>query len=212
MQNETGQAVFRKINLMIFVALTVFIVGACSSSGEASEPIQNPPNPTSEAGSSAISAAQIDPNSCAGVLTDKEAEGEGELSLFRDSLTDSVRSSQPQIVSMCSAMYDTSLPGREFMAVVLMQFKSGDSAVDHYELMKSAYMETDDAISELNNSDEGLTDILSILIDQDGIGRTTVMRQREWLVTVSVGPTMAKSPWNVGDIELIGKSVLDRVN
>jgi hypothetical protein len=154
----------------------------------------------------------VGPNSCAGVLTDKEAEGEGELSLFRDSLTDSVRSSQPQIVSMCSAMYDTSLPGREFMAVVLMQFKSGDSAVDHYELMKSAYMETDDAISELNNSDEGLTDILSILIDQDGIGRTTVMRQREWLVTVSVGPTMAKSPWNVGDIELIGKSVLDRVN
>ena len=189
-----------------------FAVGACSSTGEAPEPIQHPVNPTSEAGSTAISSAEIDANSCAGVLTDLEAEAEGDLSLFRDSLTDSVKSSQPQIVSMCSAMYDTSMPGREYLAVVLMQFESDDSAVSHYDLLKAAYLDTGDAISEVNNSDEGLTDVLSVLIDQDGIGRTTVLRQREWLVTVSAGPTMAESPWNVGDIELIGRGVLSRVN
>jgi hypothetical protein len=37
------------------------------------------------------------------------------------------------------------------------------------------------------------------------------MRQREWVVTVSTGPTMAESLWNVGDIEAIGRGVLDRV-
>ncbi|MBT4124952.1 MAG: hypothetical protein HOJ22_09160 [Chloroflexi bacterium] len=201
---------FRLVGLVALVALTAVFV-ACSSSGEASEPVVSAINPTSEAGSAAISSAEIDPASCAGVLTDMEAEDEGDISLFRDSLTDSVKSSQPQIVSMCSAMYDTSMPGREFLAVVLMQFKSDDSAVDHYELMKSAYTETGDALSEINNADEGLTDILSVLIDQDGIGRTIVMRQREWMVTVSAGPSMAASPWKVGDIEAIGRSVLDRV-
>ncbi len=198
---------FRLGSLMALAMLAMVIV-ACGSSGEASEPIQIPANPTSVSGSSAISTEVIDPSSCAGVLT----EIEGDLSLFRDSLTDSVRTSQPQIESMCSAMYDTSLPGREFLAVVLIQFDTDDSAVDHYELIKNAYIESEDAISEINNSDERLIDQLSILIDSDGIGRTMVMRQMEWIVTVSVGPTMAESPWNVGDIELIGTSVLERVN
>jgi hypothetical protein len=201
---------FRFVGLVALVALSAAFA-ACGSSGEASEPIQVPANPTSESGSAAISLAAIEADSCAGVLPDLETEEEGGLTLFRDSLTDSVRSSQPQIVSMCSAMYDTSMPGREFLAVVLMQFKSDDSSVDHYELMKSAYTETGDGISELNNADEGLTDVLSVLIDSDGIGRTTVMRQREWMVTISAGPTMADSPWNVGDIEAIGRGVLDRV-
>jgi hypothetical protein len=198
---------FRFAGLMMLVVLTSVIV-ACGSSGEASAPIQIPVNPTTVSGSSAILTEVIDPSSCAGVL----AEIEGDLSLFRDSLTDSVQTSQPQIESMCSAMYDTTFPGREFLAVVLIQFDTDDSAVDHYELIKNAYIESEDAISEINNSDERLIDQLSILIDSDGIGRTTVMRQMEWIVTVSVGPTMAESPWNVGDIELIGTSVLERVN
>lgn len=202
---------FRLVSLLALLLLAAVFV-ACSSSGEASEPVQVPANPTSEAGSSAISSAEIVPTSCAGVLSPRDGGAEGELTLFRDSLTDSVKSSQPQIVSMCSAMYDTSQPGREFLAVVLMQFESDGSSVDHYELIKSAYMSAGDGISEVNNADEGLTDVLSVLIDQDGIGRTTVMRQREWLVTVSVGPTMADSPWKVGDIEAIGRGVLGRVN
>ena len=203
---------FRLVSLMALVVLAA-IFSACvsSSSGEAPEPVVSAINPTSEAGSAAISSAAIDAVTCAGVLTPMEDEDEGDLKLFRDSLTDSVKSSQPQIVSMCSAMYDTNLSAREFLAVVLIQFKSDDSAVDHYELMKSAYTETGDALSEINNADEGLTDILSVLIDQDGIGRTIVMRQREWMVTVSAGPSMAASPWKVGDIEAIGRSVLDRV-
>jgi predicted small secreted protein len=203
---------FRFVGLVALVVLTAAVFAACGSSDGAPEPVVSAVNPTSEAGSLAISSVAIEAESCKGVLPDREAENEGDISLFRDSLTDSVTSSQPQIVSMCSAMYDTNLPGREFLAVVLIQFKSDDSAVDHYELMKGAYFGTGDGISEINNADESLTDVLSVLIDEDGIGRTMVMRQREWLVTVTAGPTMADSPWNVGDIEMIGNSVLERVN
>ena len=42
-------------------------------------------------------------------------------------------------------------------------------------------------------------------------GRTNVLRQREWLLTISVGPTMAESSWVVGDMEAIGRGVLGRV-
>lgn len=196
----------RVTGLVLVLTFAAILSAACGSSGEASEPIQIPANPTTEAGSSAISAAVIDADNCAGVLSPIE----GDLTLYRDSLTSTVSTSQPQIETMCSATYDTGLVDREFLAVVLIQFDSDDSAVDHYELMKVAYTEADGGVSEVNNADENLTDTLSSLVDQNGIGRTTVMRQREWLVTVTAGPTMAQSLWNVGDIESIGRSVLDR--
>jgi hypothetical protein len=198
----------RFVGLVAVVTLAAALLVACSSSGEASEPVQFPVNSTSEAGSSAISATEIDADSCAGVL----APIEGELALFTDSLTSTVSASQPQIESMYSAMYDTGLPGREFLAVVVMQFKSDDSSVDHYELMKGAFVESGVAISEINNSDENLIDQVSGLMDRDGIGRTIVIRQREWLLSISVGPTMAEAPWGVGDMEAIGRGVLARVS
>jgi len=43
------------------------------------------------------------------------------------------------------------------------------------------------------------------------VGRTNVLRQREWLLTISVGPTMAESSWSVGDLDAIGRGVLGRV-
>jgi hypothetical protein len=112
---------------------------------------------------------------------------------------------------VCSALYDTGESGREFLAVVLIHLESEDAADDHYELMKGAYSETGAAISELNNADEDFVDMLSALMDSDGVGRTTVMRQGEWLVTVTAGPSMAESLWNAGDMEMIGRGVLKRV-
>ena len=63
-------------------------MAACvsSSSGGGSEPVQFPPNATSEAGSSAVSAALVDADNCSGVLTPVE----GDLKLFTDSLTSTV--------------------------------------------------------------------------------------------------------------------------
>jgi hypothetical protein len=203
---KQGAGMYRLVGLVALVVMAAVFV-ACGSSGETSEPTQVQANPTSVSGYSAISSAVADAVNCVGVL----APIEGDLKLFTDPLTSTVSASKPQIQSMCSAMYDTGEPGRKFLSVVLMQFKSDDSSSDQYELMKSAYSDTGDALSELNNADEGLTDVLSVLIDSDGIGRTMVMRQREWLVTVTAGPTMADSPWKVGDMEMIGKGVLERV-
>jgi hypothetical protein len=206
---ENGVEMFRVAGFVVFMAIAVVAMAACvsSSSGGGSEPVQFPSNATSEAGSSAVSAALVDADNCSGVLTPVK----GDLKLFTDSLTSTVNKSEPQIESMCSALYDTGESGREFLAVVLIHLESDDAADDHYELMKGAYAETGAAISELNNADEDLVDMLSALMDSNGVGRTTVMRQGEWLVTVTAGPSMAESLWNAGDMEMIGRGVLKRV-
>jgi hypothetical protein len=192
----------RVARFVVFMAIAVVAMAACgsSSTGDAV-------NPTSEAGSAAVSSAVIDPDSCAGVLTPIE----GDLKLFTDSLTSTVNTSKPQIKSMCSAMYDTSLPGSEFLSVLLIRLESDDAAVEHYELMKSPYTETGAEISEINNADDNLIDQISALIDSNGVGQITVMRQRSWIVSVTTGPSMAESLWNAGDLESIALAVLDRV-
>ena len=142
--------------LILIVAFSVVVVAACavSSEGGASEPIMDPVAATTEAGSKAVSVVEIDPFTCAGVLEPVE----GDLSLEVQSLTDGVRESQPQVVSMCSAIYETDEVGGEFLTIALMQFDSDDSAVVHYELMKGAFVASGVAISEINNADEGLID------------------------------------------------------
>jgi hypothetical protein len=197
---------FGLVGLLSLVAIALMACGVSSESGGASEPVQEPANPTTEAGSSAISSAVLDAETCDGVLSPIT----GDLSLATESLTEIAITSQPQLISMCSAMYDTGLPDREFLVVALMEFKSDDSAIEHYDLMKAAYTETGAGMSELNNADESLIDQMSALIDDEGVGRTTILRQKAWLVSITVGPTMAQSLWNVGDIEAIGRSVLER--
>lgn len=199
---------FRLCCLMMVLALAAMACAVDSDSGGASEPVASALNPTSEAGASAVSSSAIDPDTCVGVLVPVT----GELSMNTQSLTSAASASQPNLESMCSAMYDTGVPGEKFLAVALIKFKSNASAVDHYELMKSAFVASGVGISELNNASEELTDQISALIDSDGIGRTTVLRRGVWVLSVSAGPTMAVSPWTVGDLEMIGKNVLDRVN
>lgn len=197
----------RLFSLMLFVALVFGACAVASDSGGASEPVMVPAVVTTEAGSNALSVAAIDAETCGGVLVPVT----GRLSLETQALTDTVTGSQPRIVSMCSAIYETGEVGGEFLTIALMQFDSNDSAIDHYELMKGVFVESDVPISEINNSAEGLIDQVSGLMDRDGIGRTTVMRQREWVLSISVGPTMAEAPWVVGDMEVIGRGVLGRV-
>jgi len=63
-----------------------------------------------------------------------------------------------------------------------MQFESSELARVLYDLLKDEFIESGVPISEINNSQEGLIDQVSGLIYRDGIGRTNVLRQREWLV------------------------------
>ena len=66
---------------------------------------------------------------------------------------------------MCSAIYETGEVGRDFLAIALMQFDSDDLTVAHYELMKSAFVASGVAISEINSADEGSIDQVSWLMD-----------------------------------------------
>ena len=196
--------------LVLLVAFTALVGAACtvsSESGGAQEPIMDPVAATTDAGSKAGPAVEIDALTCAGVLE----PATGDLSLETQSLTDGVRESQPQVVSMCSASYETGEVGGEFLTVALIQFDSDESSIAHYELIKSAFAASGVALSEINSADEGSIDQVSGLMDRDGVGRTNVLHQHEWLLSISVGPTMAESSWVVGDMEAIGRGVLGRV-
>ena len=196
--------------LVLLVAFTALVGAACtvsSESGGAQEPIMDPVAATTDAGSKAGPAVEIDALTCAGVLEPET----GDLSLETQSLTDGVRESQPQVVSMCSASYETGEVGGEFLTVALIQFDSDESSIAHYELIKSAFAASGVALSEINSADEGSIDQVSGLMDRDGVGRTNVLHQHEWLLSISVGPTMAESSWVVGDMEAIGRGVLGRV-
>ena len=113
--------------------------GVASESGEAPEPVVVPALATTESGSGAISVAEIDPATCNGVL----APVTGRFSLETQSLTDTVKESQPQILSMCSAIYETVEVGGEFLTIALIEFDSGSSATSHYEMIKNVFIEND---------------------------------------------------------------------
>ncbi|NQW19158.1 MAG: hypothetical protein HQ477_00310 [Chloroflexi bacterium] len=198
---------FRLFSLVMFVAFGAMACAVASESGGPSEPVVSPAIATSVAGAAAISSAAIDADTCEGVLATASAPH----SLSRQSLTSSVQASEPNVESMCSAIYDTDVPGEPFLTVELVKFSSDEPAVERYEMIKDSFVQSDFAISEVNSADEGLIDQVSAWVDSDGIGRIMAMRQNGWVVTVSVGPTMAAAPWVVGDLEAIGAGVLERV-
>ena len=111
---------------------------------------------------------------------------------------------------MCSAVYETSDPSDPFLALALMKFDVDATAIERYEFYKRVYVTDSYAISEVNNADEALLDHFSALIDGEGIGRTNALRHKNWLLTITNGPTVTDSPWTTDDLQLIGESILRR--
>ena len=195
----------RRLYLLLLLALVVSACGT-SESGEAPDPVSSGPDPTSAAGAAALSSDPIDPLTCQGVLGRPPDTHTLEL----QSLTDSGQAGSEQIESMCAAVYETSVPGDPFLTVALIEFDSDGPAADHYDLLKNVFVAEGIPLSEDDSADTGPLDWVSALIDRDGIGRTTVMRQRSWVMTVSVGPTTADSPWTSTDMRTIGESIINR--
>ncbi len=195
----------RPLFLMLLLA---FVISACatSESGEAPEPVVSGQGSASAAGLSALSTESINPATCEGVL----GSPPGTHTLELQSLTDSGQGGSERIDSMCAAVYETSNPGDPFLTVALIRFDADDAAQAHYDLLKGVFVTQGVAISEVDSADEGLLDGVSALIDSDGIGRTTVLRQKNWVLTVSVGPTTDDSLWTTADIQLIGESIVVR--
>jgi hypothetical protein len=188
--------------------LLTIVVSACgtSESGEAPDPVSSGPDPTSAAGAAALSSDPIDPLTCHGVL----GRPPETHTLALQSLTDSGKAGNEQIDSMCAAGYETSVPGDPFLTVALIEFDSDGPAADHYELLKSSFVAEGITVSEVDSADDGPLDWVSALIERDGIGRITVMRQMNWVMSVSVGPTATDSPWTSTDMRTIGESIINR--
>ena len=205
-RHRVGRAM--KSRLLFLMLQTAVVVSACatSESGEAPGPVLSGPGSTSAAGLAALSVEPLDSATCQGVLASPPSSHTLEL----QSLTDSGQAGNQEIDAMCAAVYETATPGDPFLTVALIQFDSDGPAITHYDLLRGAFVAQGIAISELNSADENLLDSVSGLIDRDGIGRTTVMRQNDWLLTVSVGPTTNDSLWTAGDIQMIGESILSR--
>ena len=195
----------RSLFLMLLLAL---VISACatSESGEAPEPDVSGQGSASAAGLSALSTESINPATCEGVL----GSPPGTHTLELQSLTDSGQAGSEDIDSMCAAVYETSNPGDAFLTIALIRFNADDAAEAHYDLLKGVFVTQGVAVSEVDSADEGLVVGVSALIDGDGIGRITVLRQRNWVLTVSVGPTTDDSLWTTTDIQLIGESIIGR--
>jgi hypothetical protein len=193
--------------LVVLLALMIG-VSACatSQSGQASEPVLSGQHVASPAGLAALSTAAVDAATCDGVLaTPPFTHG-----LTLRSLTATAQDSDQRIDAMCSAMYGTSAPGDPFLAVALIMFDADEAAIEHYELLESVFVASDALMSEVDSADENLIDRVSALIDRDGIGRTTVLRQNNYVLTVSIGPTTSESLWTTDDVYLIAESIVGR--
>lgn len=193
---------------LVLLGSLAFLFSACatSESGAAPSPIVSIQPSASDAGMAAMSNETINPETCEGVLGAPPSTHTLEL----QSLTETVQDEVQQISTMCAAVYETSRPGDPFLTVALIKFDSDGPAVARYDLIKDAFVALDHPISEINSSDDGSLDRFSALIDMEGIGRTTVLRQNSWVLTVSIGPTTADSLWTTDDVQLIGESVLAR--
>lgn len=195
----------------LIVLLPVFILtaAACatSSSGEAPTAVVSVPLTTSAAGAAALVSGPLNPETCEGVLGSPPSTH----TLGLQSLTGIAQQESSQINAMCSAVYETSNPGDPFLTIALIKFDSDTPSIERYDLLKSTFVTIGHPISEINNADADHIDRFSALIDRDGIGRTTVLRQNNWALTVSVGPTTQDSLWTSDDLQVIGESILERV-
>ena len=192
----------------LVLPLLAFVASACitSESGQPPEPDISVPLSASEAGLAALSSESLNPETCQGVL----GSPPGTHTLELQALTDTAQAGVQEIDSMCAAVYETPVPGDPFLTVALIKFKTDGPAIDHYELLKEVFVTQGQPISEVNSADDRLLDRFSALLDRDGIGRTTVLRQNSWILTVSVGPTTADSLWTSDDVQLIGESIIGR--
>lgn len=194
---------------LLLLSFFAFVISACvtSESGDAPEPVlSGGVIETSEAGAAALSSEPLNPETCAGVL----GSPPGSHTLELQSLTETVQDGDQQVDAMCSAVYETSNSGDPFLAVALIKFDSDGPAIERYELLKQVFVAQGYPISEVNSADERLLDRVSALIDSDGIGRTTVLRQNNWVLTVSIGPTTGDSLWTPDDVQMIGESIIKR--
>lgn len=200
-----------RISLLHFVFILTFVIVAAvgctlTKSGEAVEPVSSVPLSPSAAGISAMSDGLLDPVSCEGVLGTPPTSHTLEL----QALTETVQDSAQQINTMCAAGYKSSIPDGPFLVVTLIEFDSVAPAIVRYDMLKNVYSSQDYPISELNNADDSLLDWFSALMDNEGIGRTTVLRLNNWVLTISNGPIIAGSPWTTDDLRIVGESIIRR--
>jgi len=186
-------------SLLIPFTAAALLLGACGSSTSGG-------GSATAAGEAALSTEPLDPLTCQGAL----ASPSGTLSLELQSLTEATQAGDQLVDTMCAAVYQTSTPGDPFLAVALINFDEDPAAAARYDLLKAAFVAEGGVLSEVDSAGDTSVDRFSMLIDRDGIGRTTVLRTTTWVLTISVGPTTTDSPWTATDLEVIGQSILNR--
>lgn len=195
---------FRRLSMLFALFLAISACGG--GPGGASDPGSSGPDPTSAAGAAALSSGPIDPETCQGVLGPPPVTHSVEL----QALTDSGQGGSESIDAMCAAIYRTPNPGDPFLTVALIKFDADGPAAAHFDLLKEVFAADGVPLSQGDAPAEGRLDWVSALMDRDGIGRTTVLHQRNWVMTISVGPTTTDSPWTTADIQAIGESIIGR--
>ncbi len=184
----------------------VFLLAAAgcvisTDTGGPSDPVSSVPITNSPEGLAAVGAGFVDADTCAGVL----GTAPSDQALEVRSLTSTVAVPGRDIDAMCSASFESSIPGDHFLTTTVILFSSDQAAIDRYEMIKDGFVIQNLPIYELNNASSDLIDQVGALINRDGMGRVATLRKKSWVVTVSAGPSTDAMPWLLGDLESIGR-------
>jgi hypothetical protein len=145
----------------------------------------------------------LDLFTCAGVLG-SPAPG---YVLNTRNATDSAHADNPDIQSMCTATWDRSVAGGEFLSVALITLSSNQAAADHFQLVASGLVDTPQVAGD--SHDVG-PEILGAVINQGGIGSIVISRDHRVLVSTHSGPeTNSESVWNVDFLMETAASILE---
>ena len=145
----------------------------------------------------------MNPDSCEGVLQPAKYPFELETS----TATDSAKSDNPAINTMCLASYSSDAH-ESSLTVALITMNSADAAIAHYGIFEGSFADSGIDYSEQNSRDR---DLIIATVDLDGMGAMVILRVGSNLVSLHNGPTSDNPQWPTDLMLDLADSILERL-
>lgn len=154
-------------------------------------------------GSGLVNSGLLNPDSWEGVLSPAEYPFE----LETRTATDSAKSDNPAINTMCLAIYSSDAHDSS-LTVALITMNSTDAAIAHYGIPEGSLADSGVDYFEQNNRDR---DLPIATLDLDGMGAMVVLRMGSNLISLQNGPTSELSQWSTDFMIDLADSLLERL-
>jgi len=154
-------------------------------------------------GSGLVNSGLLNPDSWEGVLSPAEYPFE----LETRTATDSAKSDNPAINTMCLAIYNSDAHDSS-LTVALITMNCTDAAIAHYSIFEGSLADSGVDYFEQNNRDR---DLPTATLDLDGMGAMVVLRMGSNLISLQNGPTSELSQWSTDFMIDLADSLLERL-